>query len=79
MYHNNCPINGSYEPLCAQIGQPLDYADMTDYIRAWPDKLVSFVADRLCDDDMAGFARALYEYLCTADRDGPAFEQWRRT
>lgn len=61
------------------LRQPLDYSDMTDYIRAWPDKLVSFVAHRLCDDDMAHFARELYEYICVADRDGPAFEAWRKT
>ena len=55
----------------------LNYADMTDYIRSWPDKLVSFVAGRLCDDDMDPFARELYEYICVADHDGPAFEEWR--
>lgn len=79
MYHKNCPINGDDEPICASVGQPLDYTDMTDYIRSWPDKLVSFVADRLCDDDMKTFARELYEYICWPDTDGPAFEEWRKT
>lgn len=54
----------------------LDYSRMADYIRSWPEKLVSFVGDRLCDDDFYPFARELYEYLCVPDGDGPAFEEW---
>lgn len=76
MYYIGCPKNGT-EPLRGQTGQPLNYSDMTDYIRAWPDKLVSFVAHCLCDDDMDPFARALYEYICVPDHDGPGFEEWR--
>lgn len=57
----------------------IDYQDMTEYIRSWPDKLVAFAAQRLADDDMRPFARALYEYICQADADGPAFEEWRRS
>ena len=79
MYNINCPKNRTDEPVRASLGGPLAYSDMTDYIRAWPDKLVSFVAHRLCDDDMAPFARELYEYICVGDRDGPSFEQWRNT
>lgn len=59
------------------VGQPLHYEDMIDYIRSWPDKLVSFVADRLCDDEMRAFARDLYEYICCSDSEGPNFEEWR--
>lgn len=79
MYQKQSPINRDDEPICVEMGQPLDYADMTDYIRSWPDKLVSFVADRLCDDDMRAFARELYEYICWPDAEGPAFEEWRKT
>lgn len=79
MYHASSPINGDNKPLCVLVGQPLNYEDMTDYIRSWPDKLVTFVADRLCDDDMQAFARELYEYICEGDRDGPAYEEWRKT
>lgn len=77
MYQKNSPKNGT--ALWGEVMQPLDYSDMTDYIRAWPDKLVSFVALRLCDDDMAAFTRELYEYICVPDRDGPDFEEWRTT
>ena len=76
MYNTNSPKNWT-EPLWGAVGQPLEYADMTDYIKAWPDKLVSFVALRLCDDDMTAFARELYAYICEGDRDGPPFEEWR--
>ena len=76
MYYINSPKNRT-EPVAVPLGQPLNYLDMTDYIKAWPDKLVSFVAFRLCDDDMDRFARELYEYICVADRDGPSFEDWR--
>lgn len=79
MYIMDGPIKRTDEPVRASLGQALDYSAMTDYIRAWPDKLVSFVVHGLCDDDMAAFARALYEYLCVPDRDGPAFEEWRKT
>ena len=77
MYYINRPKNRTDEPVRVPLGQPLDYVGMTDYIRAWPDKLVSFVAHRLCDDDMDAFARELYEYICVPDHDGPAFEEWR--
>lgn len=66
-------------PLRAVWTPVLDYQDMTEYIRAWPDKLVAFAAQRLADDDMRAFARALYEYICQADVDGPDFEEWRRS
>lgn len=56
-----------------------DYSDMCDYIQSWPDKLVAFVVDHLVDDDMQDFAKALYEYICEPDKDGPAFEDWRKT
>lgn len=81
VYRVRCPKNRTEEgePLRAEVPPALDYGDMTDYIRSWPDKLVSFVAGRLCDDDMDAFARELYEYLCAAGPDGPAFEEWRRT
>lgn len=78
MYHMDCPKNRTeYEPIRIEVPAALDYADMTDYIRSWPDKLVSFVSDRLCDDDFHAFARELYEYICVPDRDGPSFERWR--
>ena len=79
MYNKRSPKNRTDEPLRGVVAQPLDYGDMTDYIRSWPDKLVSFVAHCLCDDDMAPFARALYEYICIGDRDGPPFEAWRKS
>ena len=81
MYQSACPINRtkSEGPLPVSVGRPLDYGDISDYIRAWPDKVVSFVAHRLCDDDMAPFVRELYEYICVGDRDGPDFEEWRKT
>ena len=79
MYYINRPKNRTDEPVRVPLGQPLDYVGMTDYIRAWPDKLVSFVAHCLCDDDMAPFARALYEYICIGDRDGPPYEAWRKS
>lgn len=80
-YHRSGPKNRTDrgEPLRVELPAALEYADMVDYIRSWPNKLVTFVAGRLCDDDMGDFARELYEYLCAPDRDGPGFEEWRRT
>lgn len=66
------------EPILVEI-KSINYEDMADYIRAWPDKLVSFVSGRLCDDDMDAFVRELYGYICEADKDGPAFEEWRKS
>ena len=74
-----CPKNGTeYEPTRIEGPDALDYADMDAYIRAWPDKLVSFVCERLCDDEFDPVAWELYEYICYPDRDGPAFEAWRK-
>jgi len=76
MYHKKSPENWT-DSIRVTAGQTIDYVDMSDYIRAWPDKLVSFVAEHLCDDDMNAFVRALYEYICQEDAEGPAFEEWR--
>lgn len=67
------------EPIRVEVMAAIDYADMSDYIQSWPDKLVAFVVDHLVDDDMQGFARQLYEYICDGDKDGPAFEEWRKS
>lgn len=67
------------EPVRVVWRPPIDYGDMALYIRSWPDKLAAFVSLRLADDDMGPFARELYEYICQADADGPAFEEWRRS
>lgn len=78
MYHRNRPVNGTDgETIRVTVTGSLPYTDIVDYIRSWPDKLVSFVVGRLCDDDMVCFARELYEYICVADHDGPPFEEWR--
>lgn len=63
MYQKMCPKNRTDGPIRVQTLPPVDYADMIHYIKARPEKLVSFVADRLCDDDMRPFARELYGYL----------------
>lgn len=68
-----------WEPIKGEISPVIDYSDMAEYLRSWPDKLVAFVTDRLVDDNMAAFTRELYEYICEADRNGPAFEEWRKT
>lgn len=73
------PRTGGAEPLRVVWRPLIDYTDMTAYLRAWPDKLVCFVTQRLADDDMRPFTRELYEYICQADGDGPAFEEWRNT
>lgn len=67
------------EPVRAVWRSPIDYGDMAAYVKAWPDKLAAFAVQRLADDDMAAFTRELYEYICQADADGPAFEEWRNT
>lgn len=63
MYQKNCPINRTDGPIRVQMPPPVDYTDMIHYIKTRPEKLVSFVADRLCDDDMRPFARELYGHL----------------
>ena len=65
------------EPIRIEAVSAIDYADMADYIQSWPDKLVAFVTQRLADDDINLFVRELYQYICEADKDGPAFEEWR--
>lgn len=78
-YHRERPINRTERgdgPLRVSVYGALDYEGMTDYIRSWPEKLVSFVVERLCDDDWRPFARQLYEHLRCGDGDGPPFTPW---
>ena len=65
--------------VCVDLCNAIDYSDMCDYIQAWPDKLVAFVVDHLVDDDMKEFAGRLYEYICEPDKNGPGFEDWRKS
>lgn len=65
------------EPVRAPAS--VDYQDLAEYLRAWPDKLVEFFCARLCEDGWDPCVRELYEYVCVPDRDGPGFEEWRRT
>lgn len=64
------------EPIRVEAGEPVDYRELAAYIRAWPDKLVRFVAGRLADDDMQEFAQELYEECCWPDKDGPDYREW---
>lgn len=74
MYHKTGPKNGTDGPICVTVRRAVPYADVAHYIKARPEKLVSFVVEHLCDDDMKPFARSLYEQLL---RDG-AFGPWIR-
>lgn len=77
MYRESCPKKRTEEPLPVECTVRIDYKHMSDYIKRWPEKLVAFVADRLCDDDFQEFTRELYGYICEPDEYGPAFEEWR--
>lgn len=63
------------EPIRVEV-KPLDYVELTEYIKAWPDKLIEFVSRRLADDDMREFAQELYDECCWPDRNGPDFRDW---
>lgn len=77
-YHKKCPKNGTDHEIRLIPCPSIDYRDMAEYIKIWPEKLVGFVAERICDDDFRDFARQLYIHICSADDDGPDFEDWRR-
>lgn len=60
------------EPIRVEV-KPLDYVELTEYIKACPDKLVEFVSWRIADDDMREFAQELYDEYCWPDRNGTDF------
>lgn len=55
----------------------IDYYDLAEYAKAWPDKLISFFVDHLVDDKYQPFVLDFHEYAREADKDGPPFEEWR--
>lgn len=67
------------EPIRVSAEEPIGRALLVEYIKSWPDKLVTFVAGRLADDDMQEFARELYGACCWPDRDGPDIREWGKT
>lgn len=69
----NIPENTIY----IEANPVIDYRDLALYAKSYPDKLVSLFMERLVDDDMEQFTRDFYDLACEADRDGPAFEEWR--
>lgn len=74
MYHKMSPKSRTDKPIFIAACRSVPYADIAHYIKGHPEKLVSFVVEHLCDDDMRSFARALYRWL---RREG-AFGPWIR-
>ncbi len=56
----------------------IDYSDLAEYVKSYPDKVAKWFAFRLVDDDMKHIAEEFYEVACHHDGDGPAFEEWRK-
>jgi hypothetical protein len=56
----------------------IDYEELSKYIEAWPDKAIARLRDRLADDDFRAVTQELYDYICEEDKNGPAFEEWRK-
>lgn len=72
--HGPHPDDG---PICVTPKAAIDCKAMAEYILAYPEKAAALLADRIADDDMAAFREDLYEHICVADWNGPAFEKWR--
>lgn len=66
--------------MCEAIqAKPLiNYGDLAEYIKSYPDKVANWFASRLVDDDMKDICMEYYEVACYPDRDGPGFEEWRK-
>lgn len=60
------------------IRPQIDYSDLAEYVKSYPDKVAKWFAFRLVDDDMEEITREFYEVACEADYDGPSFEEWRK-
>lgn len=56
----------------------IDYSDLSDYMKSYPDKVAKWLAHRIVDDDMTHLAEEFYEVACWSDCDGPNFEEWRK-
>lgn len=54
----------------------IDYVGLSDYAKAWPDKLVSFFRDHCADDEYNPFVRGFWEHCKEPDKDGPGIEGW---
>lgn len=54
-----------------------DYVALSTYVALNTNKLISFFRDHLVDDEYQPFVLDFYKYACEADKDGPAFEEWR--
>lgn len=67
------------EPVCFVDGSHpvIDYEDLLEYLKAWPDRLYRYLEEHLVDDESGGFVQGLYEDVCQADQYGPGFEEWR--
>lgn len=58
---------------------PIDYVGLSDYAKAWPDKLITFFDEHCVDDEYTTFVRDFWDYCQEADKDGPAIERWLET
>lgn len=57
----------------------IDYFGLSEYVKAWPDKLVAFFRDHVPDDEYHEFVRDFWDYCKEGDGDGPAIERWLET
>lgn len=59
------------------IHPQIDYCDLADYMRAFPDKVADWLAHRIVDDDMKHIAEEFYEVAREPSYFGPDIELWR--
>lgn len=54
----------------------VDYSGLSEYAKAWPDKLVEYFRFTVADDEAQEFVKGFWDYCQTADKDGPAIKGW---
>lgn len=64
-------------PIRVELLSAIDYSDLSDYAEAWKDKLAACFCEHITDDECQSFVSIFREYASQADKDGPAFEEWR--
>ena len=67
------------EPIHVEAVSAIDLSELSDYLQSWPDKGIAFLCGCLADDFMKPVIPVLIEYVNSADKNGPAFEEWRKS
>ena len=55
----------------------MDHVELMDYLRACPEKLLTYLDEHIADDDLQAFLRGFWDFARNDPAGGPTLRAWR--